>query len=88
MSRPFCRKCLLEDLDEDDFFRALKERIAAYPQNKRVGDSEYRRRLDICRGCEQLQNGMCALCGCYVELRAVKKQSFCPDIGDKWKAGN
>ena len=87
MSRPFCRKCLLEDMDEDEFFRAMKERIALYPQDKRAEESEYRRRLAICRSCEKLDRGMCTLCGCYVELRAVKKDSYCPCKGDKWKAG-
>ncbi len=87
MKEKICRKCLLGDLDEDDFIRAMKERIAEYPADKRTEESEYRRRLEICRGCEHLGNGMCALCGCYVELRAIKRQSFCPGRGDKWKAG-
>ena len=88
MSRPLCRKCLLEDMDEDDFIRSMKERIAEYPEDKRVSGEEYRRRLEICRSCPRLENGMCGLCGCYVELRAVKNNTFCPATGDKWKAGN
>lgn len=87
MSKPFCRRCLLDDLDEDDFIRSLKERIDSYPAHKRTEDGEYRRRLEICRECRHLENGMCGLCGCYVELRAVKSSSFCPDTGNKWKAG-
>lgn len=85
--RPPCRKCLIESLDEDDFIRSLKEYIAAYPAEKRVDDDEYRRRLSLCRGCERLENGMCALCGCYVELRALKKGMGCPDTPDRWGSG-
>ena len=30
--KPFCRKCLLDELDEDEYIRSLKDYIAAYPQ--------------------------------------------------------
>ena len=85
MSKPFCRKCLLDELDEDEYIRSLKDYISAYPQEKRCVMSEYRRRLEICAKCENLSNAMCALCGCYVELRALKKETYCPDFGDRWK---
>lgn len=83
--RPFCRKCLMDDLPETDYLRYLKEYIADYPRKKRVPDDEYRRRLGICLECDHLSNGTCELCGCYVELRALKKGQFCPDSGDRWK---
>ncbi len=85
MSKPFCRKCLLGELNEDDYIRSLKDYISAYPQEKRCSDKEYRRRLDICKNCIHLSNAMCAQCGCYVELRALKKGMYCPDYGDRWK---
>ena len=79
-----CRKCLLAELDEDDFVRSLKEYIAGYPEDKRVSGEEYRRRLGVCSGCERLTNGMCALCGCYAEVRALKPEAHCPDTPDRW----
>ena len=60
------------------------EYIAAVPEDKRVDENEYQRRLELCRSCEQLANGMCAVCGCYVELRALKPNSYCPGQGKFW----
>lgn len=77
-----CRKCLLDDLGEDEYFDKLREYIAAYPKEKSCADEEYKGRLDICRKCDKLTDGMCAECGCYVELRALKKGMYCPF--DKW----
>ena len=68
-----CRKCLLEDMDENDFLRDMRSHIEAYPADKRVSEEEYRQRLAFCKNCEKLVDGMCVLCGCYVELRAVKQ---------------
>lgn len=79
-----CRKCLLEDMDENDFLNDLRSHIAAYPADKRVDDAEYHRRLELCRGCDELVDGMCAKCGCYVELRALKIGMHCAGEGRSW----
>lgn len=83
--KPFCRKCLLDELDEDEYILSLKDYIAKYPQEKRCSEKEYQRRLNICLTCKHLSNATCALCGCYVELRALKKEMYCPDCGNKWR---
>ncbi len=82
-----CKKCLLEDMDETEYFRHLKDYISAYPKEKRAGDNEYSRRLEICRSCSELYGGMCRKCGCYVELRALKKEARCAAVPDKWRNG-
>ena len=82
--RKFCRKCLLEDMDENDFFRHLKEYIDGYPEEKRACEAVYKSRLAVCRSCDKLSNGMCEKCGCYVELRALKREMYCPDDKPKW----
>ena len=79
-----CKKCLLADIDRDADTEKLMEYIAAVPEDKRVSEEEYQRRLDLCRQCEQLANGMCAVCGCYVELRALKPASYCPGEEKRW----
>lgn len=84
MNGKICRRCLLEDMDENDFFTQLKQYIEEYPAEKRSCETEYRRRLDICRSCTELINGMCRKCGCYVELRALKKEMYCPCDVPKW----
>ena len=81
--RVICRKCLLAELGEDEYFDTLREYIANYPKEKSVSPEEYSRRLGICKSCERLANGMCEICGCYVELRALKNDQSCPG-GGKW----
>lgn len=82
--KPYCRKCLLDQLNEDDVIRSVKDYIAEYPMDKRCSSEVYSRRLEICSNCSQLSNGMCALCGCFVEVRALKIKTYCPDHIDKW----
>lgn len=84
MNERICKRCLLAQMDEDANLAALKRYIAAYPAEKRCPPEEYARRLEICGSCEELSNAMCALCGCYVELRALKPEMYCPAHGNKW----
>lgn len=83
MSKPFCRKCLLDEYDPDGAVKTVREIIAAMPLSSRTDESEYRRRLAACKKCEQLNEGVCGMCGCYVELRAAKKQQTCPHTIEK-----
>lgn len=71
-------------MDEGEFFKELSMYIKNYPEEKRVSEEIYRNRLEICRKCEELINGMCRKCGCYVELRALKKKISCPYVPSKW----
>lgn len=78
-----CRKCLLRDLKEDDYFKSLKEYIDGIEEEWKAAPSIYEERLGICRECDKLQEAMCRGCGCFVELRAVMKKNSCPY--EKWK---
>lgn len=82
MDKKICRRCLLDDLDFDEYMQSLKDYIKAVPPDSRVSDEVYSSRLDVCRSCEELANAMCRQCGCYVELRALKPKTHCPI--DKW----
>ena len=84
--RRFCRKCLLQDMDETSFYERLRRHIANLDEDLKVCDEEYARRLDCCRACDNLMSGMCRICGCYVELRAVMKKNICPMVHPKWTA--
>lgn len=83
-SKPFCRKCLLEDMPENEYFKSLKDYIAHLDENIKVSAKIYERRLDLCRQCDQLLNGMCRQCGCFVELRAAIGKNYCPGPGKRW----
>ncbi|MBE5803854.1 MAG: hypothetical protein E7316_05010 [Clostridiales bacterium] len=80
-----CR-CLLMASGQEDMARLVAEYIATLPEESRVPDAIYRRRLALCEGCEALLNGTCARCGCYVEARAAKRGLACPDTPARWTA--
>ena len=84
--KPFCRRCLLEDMPSQAALAAnIRDLIALLPENQRASREETERRLAICRDCDQLRSGMCALCGCYVELRAAKARMGCPALPPRWE---
>lgn len=76
MQKP-CKRCMLKDLTDDDHFKNIYDYIAALSEDVKVSGEEYRRRLDICMTCGHLVNGMCNLCGCFVEVRASKTVNHC-----------
>jgi len=77
-----CRKCLLEELQGDDLYRSVMEYIASIPLAEKAPEDEYQRRLKFCKACDCLSNGMCSLCGCFVEVRAAKVKQSC--VKDLW----
>lgn len=76
-----CRRCLLRELD-GEYFKSIYQYIENIPREQKAPPKEYARRLDLCRACADLQNGMCAQCGCFAEVRAAKLRQACP-LG-KW----
>lgn len=81
----FCRRCLLRDVpSQAALAEIIRERIAAMPEEQRADEAVQTERLDICQTCDHLLSGTCALCGCYVELRAAKRRQRCPAVPPKW----
>ena len=76
-----CKKCLLRDMAEADKNMIEKYKMAIKKED-RVGRKVYEDRLTVCKECEKLNEGTCAACGCYVELRALSPMSKCPY--NKW----
>lgn len=64
--------------------RTVAEYVASLDESIRTPEDAYRVRLSICQDCEQLLNGTCRLCGCYVETRAAKKGQQCPMVPARW----
>ena len=54
-----CRKCLLRDLTEKEYFRNMYVYISNLPEEDRTPEEEYERRLSKCRECDHLLSGMC-----------------------------
>lgn len=77
MTGPRCKRCLLRELD-GEYFKSVYQYIENLPAGQKASPGEYARRLELCRVCGDLRNGMCAQCGCFVEVRAAKGQLACP----------
>lgn len=74
-----CKRCLLREMaDQAEYFRSLKDYIENLDPDIRAEKHLYEERLEICRECDMLLQGMCRKCGCYVELRAAVRKNVCP----------
>ena len=69
---------------EGELHALIRERIEAMPEEQRAAEETQAARLSACKACDRLMSGTCALCGCYVELRAAKKLQSCPHVPPKW----
>ena len=77
-------KCLLSELDSEGVYRSVAEYVASLDALVRCDEETYAARLGVCRECGKLNQGMCELCGCYVEARAAKRKQNCPALPHKW----
>ena len=84
MKQRFCKKCLLDELFEEKEYEHLQDYIRHLDRDIKTGEKEYKERLNSCMQCDNLINGMCKICGCFVEMRAAIKKNYCPDIEKYW----
>ncbi len=79
-----CKKCFLYELADKAAYESVKSYLDAMPEADRAEEALYRRRLKICRECESFLAAMCRKCGCYVEIRAARKDAHCPSGEEIW----
>lgn len=84
MENRFCKRCLLDVIFEEAEYKNMKAYIESISEHIKTEEHEYARRLNFCIQCDNLINGMCKICGCFVEMRAAIKKNYCPDIEKKW----
>lgn len=78
-------QCLLREMpDESDYYRSVLLYRETMPAKKRTPDDLYEERLQACKTCASLENGTCRQCGCYVEMRAARKDMHCPRVDPAW----
>lgn len=78
-----CKRCLTREMaGQESVFRSLREYIDNLDADIRAQDILYESRLQVCKECDMLLQGMCRSCGCYVELRAAVAKKGCPNR--KW----
>lgn len=79
-----CKKCLLRDMQEGEYFRNMYEYIANLDPDVKSEEELYEKRLAACKQCGNLVNGMCRVCGCFVEMRAAVRKNYCPAAEKYW----
>lgn len=80
-----CTRCLLAEIDPDGVYKSIRELTAALPDDVKAPPDIYEKRLSACRECSALRDGMCSICGCFVEYRAANIKQVCPSVPAKWK---
>jgi len=76
MSR-ICKKCLIGQQAEE-YLQLIEKNREATPEKLRASEEVFDRRVAICEECEKRSGPTCMACGCYVELRALRKDGRCP----------
>lgn len=79
-----CRRCLLKDGMDEEYYQSILEYIESLPEEDKADEELYGERLSRCTACDALVNGMCRLCGCFVEVRAAKFKQHCARSAEIW----
>jgi hypothetical protein len=84
MMQPVCKRCLLAEYDPAGVRETVQRSIAQITPEERTEDAAYQMRLARCKRCDALLEGLCGICGCYVELRAARAAKHYPHPDAKW----
>lgn len=79
-----CIRCLMREMDEEEEYKKLKEYLDTFSEEIRADENTYEERLQKCKGCDSLNQGICGKCGCFVEARALRKKGYCPHEEPRW----
>lgn len=84
MEKKLCKRCLLNEVFTEEEYKHMQKYIEDIDKFIKAEENEYRQRLDICKSCDNLINGTCRICGCFVEMRAAIKENYCPNVERYW----
>ena len=84
MEQKKCKKCLIQDMSDIDLKEKIKRTVDGIQGDIKASSTLYKKRLEICKMCDKLLNGMCLSCGCFMEVRAAIKEQYCPSVDKKW----
>lgn len=79
-----CKKCMPSGLSDTEYYKSVSGYISNIPDELRTPKETYDYRLDQCIRCKYLVNGLCRLCGCFVEIRAATIKNYCPNKIAYW----
>lgn len=81
-----CRLCMEFGQDQEALQNQIFKYLDSLNDDDRTDDDHYEKRLKHCDACVDHRQGLCRYCGCFVVVRAAKKQMSCPHPdGDRWK---
>lgn len=79
-----CRTCLFSSIEKEQIQKNIEEYINSLSPDEKAGERLYKERLKICFECADCFDGLCRICGCFVQARAAKARSYCPGTDKKW----
>ncbi len=79
-----CKRCLLEDAAAEEYIENMRINLQGLEESIKTDELTYRQRLLHCKDCDNLFEGICKICGCFVEYRAAINHKSCPDMEHKW----
>lgn len=79
-----CRRCLFREMSDSAYYKYVQDYLDSLLPEDKAADHCYEERLQYCKQCTYIQNGVCRLCGCFVEIRAAGIHRHCPHTPPKW----
>ncbi|HKM00363.1 MAG TPA: DUF6171 family protein [Mobilitalea sp.] len=79
-----CKRCLLADYAPEEYLEHMRIYLKGLSDDSKSDVVLYQERLNICRECSFLLEGVCRKCGCFVEYRAALIEKHCPDLSQRW----
>ena len=79
-----CIRCLLKELGQEQLLESVRSFMDSISEEEKADAQEYQRRLELCRQCQWLNQGVCGKCGCFVEARACRQKAVCPHEHPRW----
>lgn len=79
-----CKKCLLQDFAPEEYLESMRIYLNGLDEETKTEEQGYRERLLKCEECDNLNEGICRVCGCFVEYRAAIKLKGCPAVKPRW----
>lgn len=79
-----CPKCLeTKEFIEKERLH-IQEYVNRIPTEERADDTVYEKRMEECMKCTMRREEICGKCGCYIRIRASKKERTCPHEIPRW----
>lgn len=79
MEEKICNCRIPKNISFEEIQETIEDYINSLDEDECVSDAIYEERLNFCNQCDGLYGGAtCKFCGCFVLVRAKKKNMYCP----------